>query len=407
KLWEPVSEQDVTDAWEKTESKSGALYVHIPFCVSKCGYCDYASNYGNLEESGAYIAAIEREAGSLSEIIARLNLESIFFGGGTPTTLSEEEMERILKIKILSGPINAEIAIEIYPWKEQLRDKMSLMKENGVTRASIGVQDFEDGVLAFSGRRYTGVEASQVVQEAMDMFETVNIDLICGLPKQTRWDEAIRKAITLGTQQITVQPFSNRHPGIRFYQDRYRKMMPGVGQLKAMYEDACISLTEAGYQQTSRHFFTRQGQNKYEGIITRSKPRLGLGAHSISLVDGFTYKNHTDLRDYMRAVADGELPVDVGFKIIEGDRMRSHIFYSLSADCGRLFLDEKEFEGKFGQRIQDAYPEEVEALEVTGLAVASPQMINLTRDGVYYISTIQRLFYNPDYQKIKEKKYGK
>ncbi len=412
RLWNKFDEGEVKEAWSSLfqESQEDILYTHIPFCLSKCGYCDYASNYGvedRHDQYKSYVDAVEEEVKLLTPIVGNIKFDAVYFGGGTPTIFCEKGLERIVRLVTSNFPISpqAEVSIEVYPWKNMLRDKLGLLREIGINRVSIGVQDFDDEVIAFTGRRYAGKEAHDIVREAKGLFDVVNIDLICGLPKQTNWRQTLGTALDLKPQQVSVQPFSNRHPGIKFHHPKYRHLLPNLDQMMEMYFLAWEMLTEAGYTQTSRHQFVREGEYRYEQKISKSAVRLGVGAHSISLLSELTYKNFTSLKKYKDAIERGELPIERGFRIKEEEGMRSYLFYSLSADCGRLSLSEEESLERFGQRIQDVFPEEVQVLEEEGLVSVSERSIDLTARGVYFTSVLQRTFYNPEFMGKKELVY--
>lgn len=415
-LWNKLDKHEASDAWfNLSGSQTGILYTHIPFCLNKCGYCDYATNYvgGKSDEEKhdmfkLYVDAIEEEITLLTPDIGDIGFGAVYLGGGTPTIFCERGLERMVKLitSKFSVSKSAEISIEVYPWEKMLHNKLELLKNIGVNRVSIGVQDFDDEVISFTGRRYSGEEASRIVRKAMGLFDTVNVDLICGLPKQTRWQQTLEETLNLGPQQITIQPFSNRHSGIRFHHQRYNNLLPDLNQMIGMYTLACQMLTEAGYAQTSRHQFVREGEHKYEQKISESFVRLGIGAHSISLLPGLTYKNFTSIIEYQDAMKKGELPVERGFRISADEEMRSYLFYSLSADCGRLSLNEKEFLERFGQRIQDEFTPEVQALEEEGLIKVDYEKIDLTPKGVYFTSVLQRTFYNLEFMKRKETIYS-
>jgi len=164
-------------------------------------------------------------------------------------------------------------------------------------------------------------------------------------------------------------------------------------------------LSEAGYRQTSRHHFVREGSHTYEQNISRSGSRIGIGAHSISLLPGLTYKNFTSLREYEDAVGREELPVESGFRIDKAEEMRSFLFYALS-ECASPLLSETLMLERFGQRVQDAFPDEVQALKEERLIEVDENDIHLTPEGIYFTSVLQRTFYNPEFMKRKAELYG-
>ncbi|HEB46873.1 MAG TPA: coproporphyrinogen III oxidase family protein [Candidatus Pacearchaeota archaeon] len=406
RFWNELEEDEVKQSWTSFsgDSPEGILYVHMPFCLSKCGYCDYATNFGVENRHGeykSYVDAVEGEVGLLMPFTRGLEFSAVYFGGGTPTIFCSKGLERIIDITTSNFSLSdsAEISIEVYPSKKMLRDKLGMLRDVGVNRVSIGIQDFNDEVIAFTGRRYTGEEASRIVREAENLFDTVNIDLICGLPKQEKWRQTLEQTLALEPQQITIQPFSNRHLGIRFHHPKYSSLLPNLDQVVEMYDLARHMLGKKGYTQTSRHQFTKGVEHQYEQKISQSVARLGIGAHSISLLPELTYKNFTSLREYQEAVSKGVLPIERGFRITNDEAMRSYLFYSLSADCGGLSLSEGEARERFGTRIQDAFPDEVQALERENLIEVGEDKIDLTPKGVYFTSLLQRTFYNPSFLK--------
>lgn len=417
-LWHGIDEEVIKEAWASSPVQKGALYLHIPFCRSRCGYCNYATNFvGSLNDKEKheifkpYVDAVEKEITLLKPVV-KTEFDSIYIGGGTPTILCEKGLERIVRLTTTSWSMSptAEVSIEVYPQRRMLRNKLALLKKLDINRLSIGVQDFDDAVIAITRRKYTGQEACEIVQEAKSLFNTVNIDLICGLPKQAigTWKKTLETALSLEPQQITVQPFADRHPEIRFNHPKYQHSKPNRHLKRQMYDLACRMLKEKGYRQNSRHQFVLSGENRYEQEITESVPRLGIGAHSISFVaPGLTYKNITSLDGYKRQIADGKLPVESGCVLGDDDKMRSYLFYALSADCGQLSLNEKTFAQRFNTKIQDAFPNEVKALEQERLIDVHPDRIDLTQEGIYFTSLIQRIFYNPEFMKRKEEVYAK
>jgi oxygen-independent coproporphyrinogen-3 oxidase len=159
-----------------------------------------------------------------------------------------------------------------------------------------------------------------------------------------------------------------------------------------MYFSAKAFLLEAGYHQVSRHAFVLTERQVYEDSISRSSPRLGIGAHSISFTQDLTYKNHTRPKKYIQAIGKGDLPIERGFRLNEQQKMQSWLFYYFSADCGHLSLDIDDFQKRFHTSLAREFPDELAALEKAGLITLEENNLQLTLKGVYFTSLIQRVF---------------
>ena len=184
------------------------LYIHIPFCVRKCKYCDFNSFKLNIDEKKKYLSALSKEMELYKEKIGQKEIDSIFVGGGTPSILNEEE------IKILFDNINlnfkikedAEITMECNPGTLTL-NKLKTMKECGVNRLSIGLQAVQNHHLKYIGRIHTFEEFEKNYHEAKKVgFDNINIDLMYALPNQTKedWMESLEKVVNLNPTHISA-----------------------------------------------------------------------------------------------------------------------------------------------------------------------------------------------------------
>ena len=158
------------------------LYIHIPYCVSKCRYCDFVSAPGTREEQERYITAVIREM----ELYRGEPVDTVFFGGGTPTALSPELLERLLSAvcKNFCMSEDVEFSVEANP-KTLNREKLSVMRAYGVNRLSIGVQSFQDRELKWLGRAHSAKDAETTVALAREYFDNINLDIMTAIPEQT------------------------------------------------------------------------------------------------------------------------------------------------------------------------------------------------------------------------------
>ena len=213
------------------------LYIHIPFCVKKCRYCDFIS-YPNRESLfDSYIDAVLNEAKKYE----KLTFDSVFIGGGTPTVLSAAQLLKLLSgIKaILNIKEGAEFSVEANP-KTLTREKLCVLSENGVNRISIGVQSFSDAELEFLGRIHSSEDAKKTILLAKEYFDNVNIDLMFALPNQKKEDvlNSVNTAISLKPTHISCYSLIIEE-GTPFY-DMYDELdVPDEDTDREMYHFTC------------------------------------------------------------------------------------------------------------------------------------------------------------------------
>lgn len=293
----------------KVNKPPRAAYVHIPFCVSKCWYCDFSS-YPGLEPifedyARALISEIERATRGSD------GLDTVYFGGGTPTTLSAPDLSSILNA--LRGSLgiadNAEVTIEANPGTVD-RAKLCELREAGFNRLSLGVQSFDDEFLRSIGRVHTRAQALEAYDAARSAgFANVGIDLIFALPGQTvaHWSSTLDTAIELAPEHISLYELSIEE-GTRFAE------LCAEGAIKpidedarlAMYELAISMLGRAGYEHYEVSNFARPGfRSRHNTVYWLNEPYYGFGAGATSYIDGNRACRVTDPRQYIAALSSG------------------------------------------------------------------------------------------------------
>ncbi|BCL62741.1 coproporphyrinogen III oxidase [Desulfomarina profundi] len=185
------------------------LYLHIPFCVSKCSYCSFNSYPGRELLYKDYVDALKKEIASIAGVLGKNNrLTSLFIGGGTPTVLSSGLLVDLVQYTktVFNFECGAEVSIEANPGTVN-QESLEELSSCGVNRISLGVQSFDDGELVKAGRRHTAKEAENAVRMAVESgFSNINIDLMSGLPGQTgaSWRKSLEKAVSLGPQHLSL-----------------------------------------------------------------------------------------------------------------------------------------------------------------------------------------------------------
>jgi len=271
-----------------------ALYVHWPWCVRKCPYCDFNSRVGNYKrEELRYIEALLADLKAIASRIHR-PLSSIYFGGGTPSLMSEEGLANLLEgiyecFTVLDG---AEVSLEANPGTVT-KEKLQSFFKSGVTRLSIGAQSFNDEMLRALGRIHTSSEAKDAIKAASEIFDEVNIDLMYALPTQTQemFEADLKEALSLATTHLSIYELTIEEGSVFF--KKPPKGLPNSDRAFEMAERA-FALTEkaglnhyevSGYAKTGhecRHNLTYWTYGDYLGI--------GAGAHAKVTLNGKIFR---------------------------------------------------------------------------------------------------------------------
>ena len=297
------------------------IYIHIPFCKSRCAYCDFFSTT-QLSRREAYVDALCKEA---KRRLATLNskrstpnpITTIYFGGGTPSLLSPDQIARILQT--IDAPQAIEVTLEANPG-DLTPNYLRAVREAGVNRLSIGTQSFDDEVLRLIGRRHTAAEAKAAVKAAKAAgFDNISIDLIYGIPSQystlnsqlSAWEAQIEQALQLGVQHISTYCLSYEE-GTRMTRMLEQGEINEVDEdtENAMYDLLVSQLKEAGFEHYEVSNFALSGyRSKHNSSYWNRTPYIGLGAGAHSYDGARTRSwNPDNLEEYIRAQEMEETP---------------------------------------------------------------------------------------------------
>ena len=297
------------------------IYIHIPFCKSRCAYCDFFSTT-LLSRREAYVNALCKEAkrrlATLNSNISTPNpITTIYFGGGTPSLLSTEQVARVLRT--IDAPQATEVTLEANPG-DLSPDYLRAIREAGVNRLSIGIQSFDDEVLRLIGRRHTAAQAKDAVKAAQAAgFDNISIDLIYGIPSQrsprnsqlSAWEAQIEQALQLGVQHISTYCLSYEE-GTRMTRMLEQGEINEVDEdtENAMYDLLVSQLKEAGFEHYEVSNFALSGyRSKHNSSYWNRTPYIGLGAGAHSYDGARTRSwNPDNLEEYIRAQEMEETP---------------------------------------------------------------------------------------------------
>ncbi|MDE2765950.1 MAG: radical SAM family heme chaperone HemW [Chloroflexota bacterium] len=289
----------MADAARKTAirapSRSGlALYVHIPFCESKCPYCDFNTYAGIEALMPSYVGALANEIAGWGKALERPPLRSVFFGGGTPSYLPTRDLTRLMRAvrAAFDLPRSAEVTLEANPG-DTVRERLASIRRAGFNRVSIGVQSLDDEELRLLGRRHSAEQAKAGVMAAREAgFDNLNIDLIFGLPGQlvASWEHTLEEALALAPDHVSAYALTLEE-GTPMAADvaagRLREPDPDVGA--EMYRLAQEVLADAGYVQYEVSNWAKPGRASVHNLAYwQGKPYLGVGpgAHSYLWANG-------------------------------------------------------------------------------------------------------------------------
>jgi len=286
---------------------AAGLYVHIPFCSSRCSYCDFATGLYESELAERYVTALIEEIRTSRHSGA--NVDTVYFGGGTPSLLAPAQLDRILATLSEQFEMNptAEITLEINPGSVT-REKLEAFRSLGINRASFGAQTFDDRELAKLGRSHTAADALKTFKDLRSAgFSNISFDLIAGLPGQTLpgWQRNIKQALDLNPEHLSFY-LLEVHSGTPFAEHIRRGLQPVPDDDLAgvMYQWMLNEACEAGYEHYEISNLCRRGFHSRHNVkYWTGAPYYGFGcwAHSY---DGKTrrWSNHRDVLMYVETI---------------------------------------------------------------------------------------------------------
>ncbi len=304
-----------------------SLYVHVPFCIKRCKYCNFYSLNWSKELEKLYITAVIKEI-ELTSLYPH-SLKTLYIGGGTPSCLSITALKRLLCGLLSSYKLKSDIefSVELNPATVDEK-KLKLMKYYGVNRLSIGVQSFNDEELSVLGRLHTSDEAHQTVKLALKAgFENISIDLIYGIPGQTlkSWRQTLNRAVNMDIKHISAYELNV---------EKNIPLLPSEQNIVEMYEYATEFLETKGFKKYEISNFARTGfQCKHNIAYWSLKPYFGIGPGAHSFIDKKRFHN-PDLFAYSKTLSQGKYAW-INDSIVDSiERLKERIFLGLRMKKG-------------------------------------------------------------------------
>ena len=372
------------------------LYLHFPFCISKCPYCDFNS-YQLKEDNqiSSYISALYQEITSYSQKLKKSNIKTIYMGGGTPTILSSVQIYNILEFCKDKFTIdkNAEITIEANPGTLD-GEKIKLLIESGINRLSLGAQSFNNLFLKKLGRIHDTQDIIDSYFLAREMgFDNINIDIMFALPDQTTEDfqATLKKAVSLKPDHLSLYNLTIK-PGTEYYENYKRNTLklPSEDEEFDMYNWAINFLKENNFEHYEIANFARPHKRSLHNLIYwQNQPYLGIGAGAYSFIRGYRYMNYENPERYIKEIMSGKLPIDHGEKLSLRKRMIETIILGLRTKDGVSY---KKYKTRFGINLNDIFSKQIDKLVNLGLLKKDDCKIKLTKRGIFLANTAFREF---------------
>lgn len=391
-----------------------SLYVHLPFCAERCAYCGCTMIATRSNEVvGRYVDYLVRELGMLADYLGdRRRLVQLHWGGGTPTHLPAERLERLHDT--IAGQFDldprAEQAIEIDP-RVTTREQLSVLRALGFTRLSMGVQDFDPAVQAAIGRHQSEQGTQDLYAYARSLgFESINLDLVYGLPRQTleSFTDTLSAVVDLHPDRIAVYSYAHV-PWLRPSQRRIdASQLPPAGLKFELIGAAVDTFARAGYVAIGLDHFARPGDDlavaarehrlhrNFMGYTTRpAADMVAVGISSIGDVRGAYAQNFKKLTGYYGALDRGLFPIERGYALSADDLVRRHVITELMCN---FRLDRRRTEELFRIDFDSYFAGELAAVNAPGgpaadgFVAVSGDGIEVTARGRLFVRTVCMLF---------------
>lgn len=377
----------------KNRGKTLGLYIHVPFCIRKCNYCDFLSFHGSTEMQSRYVQTLVQEMEGWREKIHSYNVDTVFLGGGTPSVLTVSDMDKIFQgiADCFSISDLSEFTIECNPGTVT-QEKLELYRGAGVNRISIGMQSAIEEELRKLGRIHTYNEFARCYKMVRKLgFTNVNIDVMSAVPGQTIQSYKDTLACVLELEPEHISSYSLIiEEGTPFY-DQYADMPPVDEDTdRQMYELTGKLLEEAGYERYEISNYAKPGSECQHNLkYWQGKMYLGLGLGASSYMERYRFTNEAVLSEYQDRISSGGCAVCEVEYPGESDEKAEFMYLGLRCMQG---ISVREFYTSFGEELADCFGKEIRQCVEQGLLVYEGDRIYLTKRGIDVSNRVFALF---------------
>lgn len=386
------------------------MYLHIPFCRKRCHFC-YFRVYTdrNAQEVQHYLDVLAREweLAAAQPAIAGRPLDFVYFGGGTPSFLSTRQLASLVERLTKTTPWDRaeEVTFECEPGT-LTEPKLKVIRELGVTRLSLGVENLSDAILELNGRAHRSPEVFRAYEYARSLgFPQINVDLIAGMLGETdeNWQDTVGRTLALAPDSLTVYqmelPFNTTISGNLIKgTDRFDQRVASWSTKRRWVREAFEAFEAAGYTVKSAYTVVKDAartQFVYRDRLWAGADMIGLGVASFGHVNGVHMQNLDTWETYSAAVEAGTLPLARAYRPTDEERFIREFVLQLKLGA----VSPAYFETKYGVRVLDRFRGELDSLAAEGaLDSASADVVRLTREGLLRVDALLPRFFKPEHR---------
>lgn len=408
----PHSAEAFIAARGPTGVRSGAsprglgLYMHIPFCRKRCKFCFYrVYTDKNASDVETYLDGLVREIAMYKErsALAGREFEFVYFGGGTPSFLSKEQLLRLVERINEHWRWDAarEVTFECEPGTLR-QSKLEAIRQIGVTRLSLGIEHFDDEILEANGRAHKSPEIMRAYAWAREVgFPQINVDLIAGMAGETdaKWAAAVEQTLALQPDSLTIYQMELPPNAVFSRQVRETGQSPIASweRKRKWVADAFARFEAAGYVASSGYTLVKPADESafvYRDSLWHGADLLGAGVSAFGTISGVHAQNHAQWGDYLAALGEGALPLARAIRTTETQRMIRELV--LQMKLGRI--DAAYFQAKFGVDIRARFAEQLRSLQQRGTATIEDGRVTLTRAGLLMVDELLPQFFESQFR---------
>ncbi|SDY51230.1 oxygen-independent coproporphyrinogen-3 oxidase [Evansella caseinilytica] len=365
--------------------KPKAVYIHVPFCEQICHYCDFNKFFLEKQPVDEYLQLCVEEMKHTVKNTPPDEIASVYVGGGTPTSLTTSQLQLLLEGIKAYFPLrtSCEWTVEVNPGSAG-REKLEMMRSQGVNRLSIGAQTFDPGLLHAIGRDHQAEDVEKTVRMARGAgFENISIDLMFGLPGQTmeQFKDTLQRVMALSVEHVSAYSLKIE-PKTVFYHlwKKGSLLLPEEDTEVEMYEELCSHLKKTGFIQYEISNFAKMGrQSRHNLTYWNNEEYYGIGAGAHSYLSGIRRMNHGPLPKYMESIRKCGLPYREEHRVTVQEKMEEEMFMGLRRLSGVSYAT---FSQKFGITINEVFPGVVEQLMKKNLLEDTGAAVRLTKNGL-------------------------
>ncbi len=389
--------------WNKEAIDEGSqprplnVYVHMPYCIQRCAYCWFKTTTlkeNRNAEIDRYVASVCREIELASEHfdLKKRPVVSVYFGGGTPSLMTEDNIDRLFEtLRSNFSFADPQITFEGEPVTLSER-KARCLQRNGVNRISLGIQSFKEEIVFQTGRQDTEKDAFRAIELAKSTGADVNIDLISGLAGETMdsWAYSVKRAIEAAPHNITVYKLELYANTPYYSAEKNQEItLPDDERELEFMKHALAQMREADYKPCNSFTFTKGGA--YDQKHTRSKwlgnDNCAVGVSAFGVIGRYNYQNMNDIPTYTETVERGELPAFRGYMCTTFDLMLREVVMGIKL----VHLNHVNFREKHGLDLRKACAGALSQLTDDGFVTVDDETISLTENGVLYADHVGRI----------------